>query len=339
MAGEGAQGGRRNRRWCLALALVGASGVSCSRSRPTPQAELGSSRAAAPSVSAVGGEPADETPSGSERPVALRGGLPCGDEHEPRCLRFESAAAAVGALLELQPHVVAFGEAHARRGAPAVPTATERFEREVLPVLARAGARQMVVELLLPATDCEQAVKAVEQVQKPVVAAQDAQNQDRFVSLGHAAKALGITPFLLEPSCDELRSIQGSQDGVIGMLELIATKTTRLLLKMQRTQSEPTLLLAYGGAMHNDVGADEATKSFTFGDAMVEATKGRYLAVDLIVPEYIAPTPVWQKLPWFEPYARLGPSTSDVTLFRLDEHSFTLIFAHGGPPVAQPTHQ
>lgn len=337
MADEGTRRVRRGGYWFLALALASFGEAACRRSRPAPEAELENARPTAPASGGGGGQAATPAPGvkGQLEPASLRGGVPCGGESEPLCFRFESAAAALEAMLELRPHVLAFGEAHARRDAPSVPTATERFERELLPVLAQAGARQMVVELLLPAANCEKALKAVEQVQKPVVAAQDTQNQDRFVSLGHAAKARGITPFLLEPNCDEFRSIQAAgDDGVVRMLELIASKTTRLLLKMQQKQSEPAVLVAYGGAMHNDVGADEATKPFTFGDEMVQATGGRYLAIDLIVPEYVAPTPVWRKLPWFEAYQRLGPS-SDVTLFRLGEHSFTLLFAQSKAPVEQ----
>lgn len=332
--------GRRRKSWCLAALCLAAlwlatAGVACSRSRPAPEADVAPVRATARAALTQADNAASEA-SGSDATPALRGGLPCGEGVEPRCLHFPSAAAALRALLESKPQVVAFGEAHARRDAARVLTATERFERELLPVLAQSGAHQMVVELLLPATNCEKAVRAVEQVQKPVVQAQDAQNQDRFVSLGHAAKALGVTPFLLEPTCEEFQAIQGAgEDGVVRMLELIASKTTRVLLKMKQVQSEPQLLVAYGGAMHNDVGADPATKPFTFGDEMVEATKGRYLAIDLIVPEYIAPTPVWQKLPWYEAYQQLGAS-DQVTLFQVDQHSVTLIFARGASPHAKP---
>lgn len=265
-------------------------------------------------------------------------GRPCGALD---CRRFADATAALGYVMGTGPEVLAVGEAHALAGAAGIPTATERFERELLPELARMGATELVVELLNPAQGCTEAVAEVRRKQEPVVERQDPGNQDRFVQLGHAARRLGVVPYILEPTCSEYQAVvAGGADGLVRMLELIAAKTEHKLLDFwgrrkqaaqvarpssARDSSSNVLVLAYGGAMHNDVSVPAEKAAFSFGKSLVEKMGSKYVALDLIVPEYIQDTDVWKALPW-HPHFDVKAPPPDVTLFRVDEHSFVLIF-------------
>ncbi len=353
---------RASENWFPLLFVLAAGG--CSRPDPpedAPATTPPTARAEAPATAAPG-----RTPCG-----------PMG------CLRFASAAAALEHVLQSQPEVVAVGEAHALAGTEGVKTATERFEQELLPLLAKQGATELVVELLKPAEGCQKTVAEVRKKQEPVVERQDTGNQNRFIQLGHASKKLGVTPYILEPSCEEYAGVvQGGPDGIVRMLELIADKTEQRVLRFwqrnsgARVNAEPSapptegsapaasafpsrakgapadpappadsarssedaraepapspskarsLVVAYGGAMHNDVEVVPAKASFSFGNSLVQKTGGKYIALDLIVPEYIKPTETWKSFSWYPHFDAENPP-AEVTLFRVGEQSYVLIF-------------
>lgn len=215
---------------------------------------------------------------------------------------------------------MAIGETHARRGAPDVLTATERFASRLLPLLAERRAKVLVVELLQPPSGCETETKAVAQVQQPVVEQQDGQNQDRFIALGHRARELQLTPLVLEPTCEEFATIRkAGPDGVAAMLQLIAEHTEAKLVRLLGKLSPEDVIVAYGGALHNNLG-DGAP--FAFGEALKRATNDRYIAVDLIVPEYVADSDAWKTLPWYPCWSEL--MQRGVTLVQIQPGEFTL---------------
>lgn len=292
------------------------------------------------------------TEHAAAQPTALRSsdsvlsGERCGDLG---CRRYATAASAIQDLMRLQPQMLAFGEAHALKGTEQVPTATERFGRDLLPELASAGAHSLVVELLKPASGCAQSVEQTRKTERQVTAPQDDKNKDRFVELGVRSRALGVVPFLLEPDCAEFESIAAAKEnGVLRMLELIALKTEQKMYSLWQRRppkGKSQLVLAYGGAMHNDilpplkepgaVDTDDSSQltpaevkaAFTFGRQLVEATNDRYLAVDLIVPEYIKDTETWKALRWYAHFDRHQPRR-DATLFQTGLRSYVLIFPH-----------
>jgi hypothetical protein len=265
-----------------------------------------------------------------------------------RCWRYPKPEGAIDQLLQREVEVLAFGEAHALLGTESIPTATERFEKQILPLLAQRGAAQLVVELLGPAQGCEKTVANVTKQQEPIVQQQDVGNQDRFVRLGHASKALGITPFILEPSCGEYAEVvRGGPDGIVRMLELIALKTQEKLTKFVEfnrsrgripelglaplAKAASPVALAYGGAMHNDIAPAAEKARFSFGKEVSEFTQGRYVEVDLIVPEFIKDTPVWRALPW---YTHFDPKQAPelATLIEVGPQAFALVFARTPAP-------
>jgi hypothetical protein len=233
---------------------------------------------------------------------------------------FPSVEAALASILATKPRIVAVGETHARRDAPDVVTATERFGSSLLPVLKAHGAQVLIVELLNPPSGCTRETAAVAEVQKPVVEQQDTQNQDRFVALGHRARALGLTPLVLEPSCEEFAAVrQAGADGVAAMLDLIAQHTSAKLERLLTKSAPEGLIVTYGGAVHNDVGQDAP---FAFGERLRRSSNGKYVAIDLIVPEYVADTDAWKKLPWYPCWPDVAKT--GVTLVQVGPVEFTL---------------
>src|SRR5262249_33775373 len=154
-----------------------------------------------------------------------------------------------------------------------------------------------------PDSKCMKEVKQVASAQKPVTDVQASTNQNEYVTLGTKAKELGMTPWLLRPTCDDFAMLaDAGADAVGAMLGLVKrlthTKMTQLYERNART-SPPKTVIAYGGALHNDLAPSEEMKDYSFGPELDRLAGGRYIELDLIVPEYVKKSPTWEKLPWF----------------------------------------
>lgn len=276
--------------------------------------------------------PAPETPppartataSPSPEPVAVKPAdpEPCG---ALGCLAFSSVDRAFAKVLEQNPRVLAIGEAHAQKGTESVESSTKRFTEQLLPKL-QGKATDLVVELWVADGKCGKQEKQVAEKQKPVTENQAEGNQNEFVTLGHSSNALGIRPHVLRPTCAEYERILAAQNDVGQMLTMIADATAKLVERILEVRKAPDkMVIAYGGAMHNDLVPREGREAFSFGPRLREATQGRYVELDIIVPEYIKDTEAWRALAWVTHYDRqkLG---SRAVLFNPAPGSYVLVF-------------
>lgn len=256
---------------------------------------------------------------------AARPGTLCG---RISCRLFESPAEAVRAVLESRPLVLGVGEAHAQRGTEAVEPSVRRFTREILPVLkGRTG--DLVVELLLPNPSCRNAGVAAAKEQKVVTEKQVASTQNDYVKLADAARASGIRPHALSPTCDDLIGIaDAGVDAVTTSLDVVTKLAKSELVRLFREEQArggSLLVVAYGGAMHNDLKPRAGRESWSFGPVLHDETAGRYVELDLIVPEFITDTESWRSLPWVADFDR--DAHSDRTRLLEPEHgAFVLVF-------------
>ncbi len=291
--------------------------VACAGS-PKPDSQPGPGPTALPTPSAPS---AAEAPGKAEAPANT-----CG---ELGCRTFPSVTEAMAVVLAKKPLVLGIGEAHAQKGTESVPSTTKRFTEQILPAL-QGKVSFLAVELMLPNPKCQKETKQVAKQQKPVTEPQAETNQNEYVVLGKRAKALGIVPDLLRPSCDDLTRITQAGAGDIGvMLETIAKLTREAAvteLDRNKQAGKPELMVvAYGGALHNDVAPRPGREAWTYGPDLAKATGDRYLELDLIVPEYIKDTETWTSLPWVKHYdpAKLGDK---VVLFTPTPTSYVLVF-------------
>jgi hypothetical protein len=272
------------------------------------------------------------------------------------CRRFSDAASALSHVLRAQPLALGIGEAHAQAGSEGIPTTAARFSEQLLPLLA-GRASHIIVELLRANPACPAAARPLEQAQKPVIAGQSKNNQNDYVQIGVRAKALGIEPFLLTPSCEEFQAIaDAGEDTIPVTLATIAKITTRMvkgaLLQNQKAGRE-RIVVAYGGALHNDLQASDLAArdlsadtppsprehplelpeaSFRYGDELNQFTRGRYIALDLVVRELIKDNPAWRTLPWFAAFdPHLHPDSYIV--LRTSPHSYVLFFPGAAPRI------
>lgn len=282
--------------------------VACSRTPPTSE----------PSATASGSAALSATV-----PAVVSAAPP------PETKRFATAEEAFTFVLAKNPQVLAVGEAHAQKGTEAIASSTKRFTEAFLPLVAPTSS-DVVVELWAPDPKCMKEVKAVASAQKPVVEAQAETNQNEYQTLGMKAKAAGMTPWLLQPSCDEFSMLADAGDDVVGkMLGLVKKLTQERVVKQLQKNGGAKTVIAYGGALHNDLKPSPEMKEYSFGPELDALTKGRFIELDLIVPEFIKKSPTWEKLPWFASFEAdraAGKDQDKATLYVLGERSFTLIF-------------
>ncbi len=251
---------------------------------------------------------------------------PCG---EMGCLRYDTPEAAFAAILAENPLVLAIGESHAQKGKEGIPTATTRFTTRFLPMVV-GKASDIVLEIWVSEGKCgKEKEAAVAEQQKPVTQNQAKTNKNEFVTLGDAAHAAGVKPHLLRASCADYDAIvKAGPDSVIVMLEMIARlmdEKAKALASRNANAGEQKMVLTYGGAIHNDVTARPGREKWTFGPDLSAATAGRYVELDLVVPEFIQDNDAWKSLPWM-PHFQKETAPTKTTVFRPAKGSFVLIF-------------
>ncbi len=233
------------------------------------------------------------------------------------------------AALAGDARVVAIGEAHAPRGSTAQ-SAAKRFTESLLPLLA-GRASDLLVELMMPPEGCAGATAEVRQKQAPATTQQAPTNQNEYVMMGERARALGIVPDMLRPSCADMDRVRDAGDGAIeASLDMIAHLSTaqaeRLLDRDARSDADRAkAVVVYGGMLHNDLDPPPDQRKWSYAVALDAKTGGKLVAIDLVVPEFISDDATWRVLPWVSRYdrARLGGKT---TLFHVGERSFVLVF-------------
>src|SRR5207237_1955598 len=80
----------------------------------------------------------------------------------------------------------------------------------------------------------------------------------------------------------------------------------------------------YGGAMHNDVFPRKELRDYSYAKPVQKRTKGRYLEVDLYVPEYIEKDEELTGEPWYPLVANQQPGRT--ALVRRAANSFIVVF-------------
>ena len=263
--------------------------------------------------------------------VGLRGGAPC-EGVTLACGQFATPAAAMLAVLQDAPRVLAIGEAHAQKNAT-VASSAKRTQLQLLPEL-KGRASDVLVELMNPPSDCHKTTEAAREAHRPVTDKQASADQNEYVALGAAARKLGIGADLLRPSCEDLAAVADAGPAAVDeSLKLIKRLTVaRVVALLAQNASSPAgadkMIVTYGGALHNDAAPPPERAAWSFGPELSERVHGRYLELDVFVPEFIDDSAGWKRQPWFAEYdaSKLG---AKVTLFQTAPTSFTMVFAVG----------
>lgn len=218
------------------------------------------------------------------------------------CFWADRGPDALAFVLADQPLALGIGEAHALAGSESIASTARRFSAALLPEL-HGRASHLVVELLAPNPRCDGATREVRRVQEPVTAPQAKTNPGDYVELGRKARELDIEPFVLSPTCDELRVIaeagEGALDEMLGTIARVTSRLLRAALVANREKKPTALVVGYGGALHNDITPSPEKAAWSYGPELAAFTGGRFTELDLIVREFIKDSDVWRALPWY----------------------------------------
>ncbi len=253
-------------------------------------------------------------------------GLRCGGTDG--CLLFDSPRGAFAHVLEANPRIIGIGEFHAKKGYETLVSATRHFTQELLPML-QGRASDLVVEFWIPPVNCGHSEKEVRQKQEPVTQQQAEKAPNEFVGLAQEAKRLGITPQPLRIECEDyVRIMLAGEESVRRMLELNAQLLgagARRRYERNQADGSDKMIVTYGGAMHNDIAPDHSCgEPCSFGEKLNVATGGRYIELDLVIPEYVTDEEFWKARTWYSRFHKQGDSQT--MLLHPRPNSYVLFF-------------
>jgi hypothetical protein len=339
-----ALGRRELVRACFLVSCV--LSVGCvSNSKPAP----------APGYSDVPGPSAGSSADSGHKPPILQDNKtseaaldPAGSEPAPpgqpssaKSRIFASNTEAIRYVVETyRPRILGFGEAHATSTSKSRSTA-RRFADSILPELA-PQSNFLLVELLSPPANCEAPRKEVQKESDTITEGQASTNQNEYFELGHRARKLGVLPDILRPSCSDFQAIASAGDeAVLRMMETIGRLSAQeLSARFSKAPPARPLILAYGGALHNDITPSSEFASWSYGPELGSIQEAKYLEVDLLVPEGLA-TSAWSRLAWFPEAARAleGKQPTEAGLWERSPSSLVLILAEEPLPSDEPGEQ
>ncbi len=235
---------------------------------------------------------------------------------------FQTPEEALRVVLATKPRVLALGELHQVQGHRA-PSALARFTTSLAKVSGCCS--DLIVETWYTEGECgaveqKTVAKVTEDTQRPK------ETPNEILALGQQAKRLGIRPWALTFDCEDYRSVFGEEVDYGRLLTLITQKLNARadeVLKL-RAKSAKTILI-YGGAQHNDLKPPPDHAEYAFGAALHRKTQGRYVALDMLVPQYIPEDSPILKERWFAKW-RAGPKNK-VALIKRKDRSWVLLFA------------
>ena len=254
---------------------------------------------------------------------------------------FSSAAKALEAVLdETDPSVVGFGEFHQQTGTVGTLSTIERFADQLLPVMAQRTS-DLVVEAWVSKGRCGEVEKqVVSDVNK--VSKRPDETEDENLRMLKAARVLGVQPHILKMECADYEKVHMADGGVdyLEMLELVARRlmeTTGKIIQ-KRPPGDHRMIAVFSGAIHNDLSPAKDWETFSYGPAMRKAARGKYVEIDIYVPEFVQAASTAREEIWYDKVTSLA-SRETAALIETGKNSYIIVFPKGiKAPRSSPDH-
>ena len=266
------------------------------------------------------GKPTPPAPKAADAAVAAVDAAPPLPAHQA----YPDLAAAIQATVPKDARVVGFGELHARVDRAQVPSALSRFTA-ALPAFGDRVS-DLIVETWVIDPKCGQkAVETTAKVEKEVK--RPAATKNEITLLADAAKAAKVQPHAMTLQCKDYETLapKNGEADPVAMLGLTTKELQRIAISAvkhrDRDPAHRPWIALYGGALHNDRFPGAGTAEWSYAEMVDAATSGKYVEIDLIVPEFAEADKVSQEQPWFP----LVAGADKVRVWQRGERSFVMI--------------
>ncbi|MBT8494846.1 MAG: hypothetical protein KJO07_17450 [Deltaproteobacteria bacterium] len=253
---------------------------------------------------------------------------------------YPSIGKALAAIIAREkPRVIGLGEAHQLRSTAHILSPLARFTAEAVPVLAKSGTSNLVLETWAEREQCGKVQKQVDtQVRRDTERPKETQSE--LVRLLAALDDKGIGRHGMAMSCKEYERLL-ADDGKVDyskLLTLITGKLDGLTKGVLAKAPADSIVVVYGGALHNDLYPAKGVEGWSYAASVDQAAGGRYLEIDLYIPELIADDKALHEQPWFE-LTRSEDLDHGVLVIERSPRSYVILARRGvaNPSVKKPS--
>jgi hypothetical protein len=295
----------------LAIVTIACDGTRRGSGEPAP----------APAIAA------DAAPAGaSAHDAAPRDPGDTGASDHGRHVVHPNLKAAFDEILGDRPRVLGIGELHLRtdRTGPTT-SALARFTAEVMPSIG-PQVSDLVIETWVVDPACKTGGAATQRVEAAMKRPESTKSE--IGGLIGIIKQNGIKAHVMRLSCDDLATV-APPSGVEAekLLDVVTRELGRVARSAVRYRDEHAearpLIVVYGGALHNDLHPFETTAQWSYAGAVDEATGGRFVEVDLYLPELIEGQALYESEDWYPLVAKTPPGK--VLLVQRAPHSWLAV--------------
>jgi hypothetical protein len=229
-------------------------------------------------------------------------------------------------ILRDKPRVIGVGELHMRTDKKGPTTsALARFTNEAMPKIG-AQVSDLVIETWVVDPACKTGGEATQRVESAMKRPESTKSE--IGALVGIIKQNGIKAHVMRLTCDDLATV-APPSGVDAekLLDIVTRelgRVTRSAVRYRDEHAEPRpLIVVFGGALHNDLYPFQSTKQWSYALGVDEATSGRFVEVDLYLPELVEGQALYEAEDWYPLVAKAPPGK--VLLVERAPHSWLAI--------------
>ena len=254
----------------------------------------------------------------------------------PPYRRYADLASAIRDVIPADARVIGFGELHVQQtatgAAPTMRSTLRAFSDDIVPIIA-PRLSDLVIETWMVDPHCgtgaQAATDRVEQaMQRPASTKNELADQIRD------AKLAGITVHAMHLSCTDYDDIAPPSGIDAEKLLNLVTRELRRIVLSAITHRDAELghrpwIAVYGGALHNDLYPYASVAAWSYVPDVDAAAHGKYVEIDLMVPEIASADALSKTEPWFPLVAIASAHRGDVLVWQRGERSFVIVLPAG----------
>lgn len=272
-----------------------------------------------------GGDKKASDAAAAKRPAAVTfDALPVAIPTPPYSVHGDLGAAFTHIMRD-RPRVLGVGELHVRTDKGPTQSALSRFSAEAMPALG-PQVSDLVIETWIVDPACKIGGAATQRVETAMKRPESTKHE--IGGLIGIIKQNGIKAHVMRLTCDDLAAVAPPEgvdaEKLLGVVTRELGRVSRSAVRYRDERAEPRpLIVVYGGALHNDLYPYKSTAQWSYAPALDEATGGRFVEVDLYLPELVEGQALYEAEAWYPLLAKAPPDK--ILLIERAPHSWLAI--------------